>query len=96
MTAARPCGICQGRPEDRQAAMAQLAEYIQSLPDDVRVCPEAYAARLAACGQCPQRVEDTCSLCGCFIRARAAKWRMRCPDVRNPRWGIGRSLVDEA
>lgn len=88
----KPCGICARKNMDTQAALAQLAEYIESLPEEMRVVPEEFDRRIEACLACPQQVQGTCSLCGCFVQARAAKWRLRCPDTRSPRWLQGQPM----
>lgn len=83
----KPCPRCEGlRMQDDAARAALLRAYVESLPPAERVPPEVYERRLARCAACPHLREDVCVLCGCYATARAAKARMGCPDVRDPRW----------
>ncbi len=83
MTERKPCRCLleEGQPDLAKT----VAEYVASLPDDVRADEAAYRTRLAACLQCGSLRDGTCSLCGCFAEARAAKAAQRCPAVP-PRW----------
>jgi hypothetical protein len=82
-----PCRKCLEESADLRALAEHLDRYVDSLSDDIRVGPETYAKRVALCESCPRRVELLCSVCGCYIQARAAKKRMACPiDFGEPRW----------
>ncbi len=59
--------------------------YIDSLPEETRVSPGIYTARLALCRACDALRDGTCGLCGCYAEARAAKKSQRCPGIP-PRW----------
>ena len=63
-----------------------LDEYVSSLPQAMRASDETYARRLAACAVCQHRTRYTCTLCGCYVQARAAKRAMACPLPGTPRW----------
>lgn len=72
--------------EAGQADMARtVAEYVASLDDSVRTPEAEYRARLSLCQDCPELVNGTCRLCGCYVETRAAKRGQQCPMVP-PRW----------
>ena len=76
---------------DEDVSAEQLAEYldgyVNSLPEDIRASAEAYEERLRICGECEKRIALTCTLCGCYIQARAAKKKLECPyDKGGPKW----------
>ena len=64
---------------------ATVAEYVASLPEEQRAPDDLYQARLTLCKACEALRDGTCSLCGCYVEARAAKRQQRCPAVP-PRW----------
>ena len=73
--------------EAGQQDMARtVAEYVASLDEAVRTPEEAYRARLSLCQDCPELMNGTCRLCGCYVETRAAKRAQQCPMVP-PRWG---------
>ena len=73
--------------EAGQTDMARsVAEYVASLDESVRTPEADYRARLALCQTCPELVNGTCRLCGCYVESRAAKRVQGCPMVP-PRWG---------
>ena len=73
--------------EAGQADMARnVAEYVASLDESIRTPAETYRARLALCRECPELMNGTCRLCGCYVETRAAKRVQGCPMVP-PRWG---------
>ena len=73
--------------EAGEADMARvIAEYVASLDESVRTPEETYRARLALCQECPELMNGTCRLCGCYVETRAAKRVQGCPMVP-PRWG---------
>lgn len=43
------------------------------------VTAEEYHARLAICDTCPQRHDDTCTVCGCRLTLKARGRAWRCP-----------------
>ncbi len=63
-----------------------LDRYVSSLSEDIRVTDKTYEARLSLCAECEYRIEATCTLCGCYCQARAAKKAMKCPIPKFPRW----------
>ena len=68
--------------EAGQADMARtVAEYVASLDETIRTPEDAYRARLALCQECPELMNGTCRLCGCYVETRAAKKGMGCPMV---------------
>ena len=64
---------------------ASIAEYVALLDEAVRTPEAAYQARLAVCRDCPELLNGTCRLCGCYVEARAAKKAQQCP-MAPPRW----------
>lgn len=64
---------------------ASIAEYVALLDESVRTPAAAYQARLALCQACPELLNGTCRLCGCYVETRAAKKAQQCPMVP-PRW----------
>ena len=68
--------------EAGQADMARtVAEYVAGLDDSVRTPEEEYRARLSLCQDCPELMNGTCRLCGCYVETRAAKRGQQCPMV---------------
>lgn len=75
----RPCRLC-GDADFSEAAMREtLDEYLSALPEEDWAAEVEYAKRLSCCASCEHQRQGTCVLCGCYVRARAAKWRMSCP-----------------
>ena len=73
--------------EAGQADMARsVAEYVASLDENVRTPEDIYRARLALCQECPELMNGTCRLCGCYVETRAAK-RVQGSPMVPPRWG---------
>ena len=64
---------------------ASIAEYVSLLDETVRTPEETYRERLTICQDCPELVNGTCRLCGCYVETRAAKKGQQCPMVP-PRW----------
>ena len=84
MAERRPCRCLLF--EAGQADMARtVAEYVASLDDAIRTPEDAYRARLVICQDCPELMNGTCRLCGCYVETRAAKKGQKCPMVP-PRW----------
>lgn len=63
-----------------------LDNYVQSLSETLRVSGKVYEERLSHCAECVHRLEATCTLCGCYCQARAAKKGLRCPIPSSPKW----------
>ena len=70
----------------RSELMDYLDNYASSLPEAVRVPASVYAYRLEICAYCPRLISHMCTLCGCYVQARAAKKNMRCPIPGYPKW----------
>ena len=58
-----------------------VAEYVASLDDAIRTPEDVYRARLDVCQNCPELMNGTCRLCGCYVETRAAKKGQQCPMV---------------
>lgn len=81
----KPCPICEQRRRTVDEEKL-LREYAASLPEKMRADDGEYARRLALCEQCEYMRENLCTMCGCFVRARAAKKAMRCPHPEGRKW----------
>ena len=81
------CRKCLEIPVDERELAEMLDRYLETLSLEVRVPPEIYEARLAACADCPHRAGYTCLKCGCYVQARAAKRAAACP-AEEQAWGI--------
>ena len=80
------CRKCLPEEITESELLKYLDGFAASLPDDVRVPEESYVRRLEFCEACGHRILYTCTLCGCYIQARAAKKHMKCPIPCAPRW----------
>lgn len=80
-----PCRCLLRDDEDQQPLYQIVAEYVALLPQEQRADEVCYANRLARCAACENLRDGTCVLCGCYVEARAAKRRQRCPKVP-PAW----------
>lgn len=81
------CRKCLPAEVDEQDLRKYLDGYAASLPDSLRAPEAEYMKRLALCEGCPHRILFTCTLCGCYVQARAAKRAQKCPLPGAPRWG---------
>ena len=80
------CRKCLDTDIPESELIRYLDQYVSSLSEDIRVTNDVYKSRLSACAQCPHRLEATCTLCGCYCQARAAKKGLRCPIPGKPEW----------
>lgn len=64
---------------------SELEEYISSLDDSIKTEAQEYERRIQLCISCEQFLNGMCRLCGCFVKARAAKKHMSCP-LNSPKW----------
>lgn len=82
----KPCRRCLLEDMPSQAALAaSVRELVSLLPEALRAEPEVTAERLKVCRACDHLTDGMCVLCGCYVELRAAKNKMRCPDVPG-RW----------
>lgn len=79
-----PCR-CLLAQSGQEALARSVAEYVALLPEEDRAPEDVRKARLALCLSCPRLTDGTCALCGCYVEARTAKRRQRCP-APEPRW----------
>jgi len=80
------CRKCLDQDVDEQSLRAHLDGYAASLPEEIRTPEAEYQKRLFLCEGCPHRIQFTCTQCGCYIQARAAKRMQKCPLPGAPRW----------
>lgn len=84
-------GLCRrcllADDEERRPLYDLIREYVALIEPQARADAETYGRRLDACRMCPHlRRGGLCALCGCYVEARAAQKRSRCPDTPG-RWG---------
>lgn len=78
----KPCRRCLLEDMPSQAELARsVRELVELMPEENRAAPEVTQHRLSACRQCDHLLEGMCALCGCYVELRAAKNKIRCPDV---------------
>ena len=76
------CRRCLLEDMPDEAALAKsIRELIDLLPEEKRASAEETARRLTLCRGCDHLQNGMCVLCGCYVELRAAKARMRCPNV---------------
>ena len=80
------CRRCLLEEVEEGGLREHLDHYAATLPIEARAPEAEYKRRLALCEDCGHRIRFTCTLCGCYIQARAAKKRQRCPLPGAPRW----------
>lgn len=66
--------------------IAELTEYIESLPDEIKVDEREHAKRLAICSECNGNNDGLCRYCGCYVAARTVKKSLSCPHPEGERW----------
>ncbi len=80
------CRKCLLEEIEESGLREYLDNYAATLPQETRAPEAEYKIRLSLCEDCSHRIHFTCTLCGCYIQARAAKRRQRCPIPGAPRW----------
>lgn len=81
----KPCPGCPDFYGNRKEEEEKIARYIENIPGEDRVSDEEYQSRLAVCGGCGMLREGICGKCGCYVRIRALRRGMECPDAL-PKW----------
>lgn len=89
------CRRCLENDISENALREYLDGFAASLPENLRAKESIYLNRLALCEPCSHRIGYTCTLCGCYVQARAAKKYMRCPLPGSPRWEAVKEETDE-
>jgi hypothetical protein len=80
------CRRCLPERINEKDLREYLDTYAASLGFEVRAPEAEYKKRLALCDSCPHRIQFTCTQCGCYVQARAAKKNQKCPLPGSPRW----------
>lgn len=76
------CRRCLLEDMPSQAALAaSVKELVSLLPEEIRAEQQVTDVRLAKCRQCDHLYDGMCVLCGCYVELRAAKRKLKCPDV---------------
>ncbi len=89
------CRKCLMQEVEESQLREYLDNYAAALPDDKRAPEAEYTKRLSLCEECHHRIRFTCTLCGCYIQARAAKKNQKCPIPGAPRWSAMAEDADE-
>ena len=87
----QPCRCLTADLPDAAALSRLLTEWLGQIPEEERTESEETAWRLDRCRRCDFLQDGTCALCGCYVELRAAKRRMRCPDLPD-RWSSEEEL----
>lgn len=80
------CRKCLPDTIEENSLREYLDNYAAALPMEARAPEAEYIRRLSLCEDCSHRIRFTCTLCGCYIQARAAKKLIKCPIPGAPRW----------
>lgn len=80
-----PCRRCLLAAFGAAEEAAAVRAYIRSFDAEARADWRLYRRRLAACRRCNFLQNGLCRLCGCFVRARAAKNVLHCA-ASPPKW----------
>ncbi len=80
---------CKGCGEQYRVSSEQIDRMLERPmfhSEELCVTDSIYEARLSQCRTCPRLQEETCTVCGCFVRI-AAKYKNRgCPLPGASRW----------
>lgn len=60
-----------------------VIDYINSIPEERKVCKDEYEKRIYICSSCENLVSGICLLCGCFVEVRAAKANQHCAKSKD-------------
>jgi hypothetical protein len=80
------CRKCLFEEIEESGLREYLDNYAATLPKETRAPEAEYIRRLSLCEGCGHRIRFTCTLCGCYIQARAAKKHQKCPIPGTPKW----------
>lgn len=80
------CRVCLVRESADENLKQVIARLIADIPGEGRTDPAEYEQRLEACRSCGELLAGTCRVCGCYVEARAAVERLRCPFPGKDRW----------
>ncbi|MCR5154694.1 MAG: DUF6171 family protein [Lachnospiraceae bacterium] len=79
------CKRCLLREAGDSAAYTTVKEYMEKLPDSLRVEKSIYEKRLSICKECENLLSGTCLKCGCYVEIRAAAKTGGCP-LKKAKW----------
>ena len=82
----KECKRCLLREAAEEDTLAAIREKIAAIPVSDRMDESGYQTRLEACKTCDHLLSGVCMKCGCYVEFRAARRRMKCPNVRDRRW----------
>lgn len=67
--------------QEKEKMQKSIEEYLNSLSPETKAVERMFEERLNLCYDCPDYLEGLCRICGCFVKARAAKRQAYCPAV---------------
>lgn len=74
-----PCR-CLLKEAGEKELSENIAEYVNTLNEEIRADEKLYRERLKICGSCESLLNGTCLKCGCYVEMRAAVAKNRCPS----------------
>ncbi len=74
-----PCK-CLLREAGEQELAQSIAEYVNTLNEEIRADDDLYQRRLKICSGCERLLNGTCLKCGCYVEMRAAVITNHCPS----------------
>lgn len=79
-----PCR-CLLKESGQEEISRNIDELISLMPEEDKASAPVRRERLAVCMTCGHLLSGTCTLCGCYVEARASLKAQRCPDIPG-RW----------
>lgn len=74
-----PCK-CLLKEAGEQELAQSIAEYVNTLNEEIRADDNLYQKRLSLCRSCGKLLNGTCLKCGCYVEMRAAVITNHCPS----------------
>ena len=74
-----PCRCLLKEAGEKELAQS-IAEYVNTLNEEIRVDDNLYQKRLKICSGCGKLLNGTCQKCGCYVEMRAAVRTNHCPS----------------
>lgn len=74
-----PCRCLLKEAGEKELAQS-IAEYVNTLNEEIRADDDLYQKRLKICSGCGKLLNGTCQKCGCYVEMRAAVRTNHCPS----------------
>ena len=74
-----PCRCLLKEAGEKELAQS-IAEYVNTLNEEIRADDDLYQKRLKICSGCGKLLNGTCQKCGCYVEMRAAVRANHCPS----------------